>query len=162
MQGGWGFFKKQTAGEILLRLTYKAYVEDEEDDGVMELGDSDVSDDEILEYEQASDPYGESKIEKERESFMDVLAALLVSEEFQGIVASETGFSGASEEYKYPESPMSRTRGRSAENPLPELENNSEGPRGIMRLSLLYRYLMLSRSNLHYSFIHVFKFFLRL
>lgn len=129
LRGGWGFFRRQTAGEILLRLTYKAYVEDEEDDGVMELVDSDLSDDEILDYEQASDPYGESKIEKERESFMDVLAALLVSEEFQGIVASETGFSRASEEYKYPESPISRTRGRSAENTFPESENSSGGPR---------------------------------
>jgi len=32
LQGGWGFLLKGSSGEILLRLTYKAYVEDEEDD----------------------------------------------------------------------------------------------------------------------------------
>lgn len=101
----------------------------------MELVDTDISDDEILDYEQASDLHGESK--KEKESFMDVLAALLVSEEFQGIVASEMGFSRAFEEYKYPESPISRTRGISAENSLPESENSSGGPRGITYTRLL-------------------------
>ncbi|KAH7533639.1 hypothetical protein FEM48_Zijuj04G0153000 [Ziziphus jujuba var. spinosa] len=32
MQRGWGLFRKSSYGEILLRLTYKAYVEHEEDD----------------------------------------------------------------------------------------------------------------------------------
>ncbi|XP_017637822.1 tricalbin-3-like isoform X2 [Gossypium arboreum] len=71
LQGAWGVFGKRSAGEILLRLTYKAYVEDEEDDttvGVKQFTD-----------------------ETDKESFMDVLAALIVSEEFQGIVSSEPG-----------------------------------------------------------------------
>ena len=137
LQGGWGFFRKQSSGEILLRLTYKAYVEDEEDDRVeMEFVDSDASDDEISDYEQANNI--ESKIEKERESFMDVLAALLVSEEFQGIVASETGFPRASVDSKYPESLISKTRGRNADNSLLESETSSGGRRGIICIRLSY------------------------
>ncbi|ONK76346.1 uncharacterized protein A4U43_C03F26630 [Asparagus officinalis] len=128
LKGGWGFFRKQSSGEILLRLTYKAYVEDEEDDGVIKLADTDVSDDEILDYEQTNNLSGESKFEKERESFMDVLAALLVSEEFQGIVASETGFSRASEQSRYPLSSVSRTGGDNVENLLVS-KTNSRGPR---------------------------------
>nr|CAD1830695.1 unnamed protein product [Ananas comosus var. bracteatus] len=102
MQGGWGFFRNKNAGEVLLRLTYKAYVEDEEDDGVeKEFIESDASDDDILDYVQQDEPFRESLSDyfsgKERETFMDMLAALLVSEEFQGIVASETGNSRDSE-----------------------------------------------------------------
>ncbi|KAK9063851.1 hypothetical protein SSX86_017723 [Deinandra increscens subsp. villosa] len=84
LQGGWGPFNKGPTGEILLRLTYKAYVEDEEDERIK----ANASDDEFSElasvvgttYEPSSD----------KETFMDVLAAFIVSEEFQGIVASET------------------------------------------------------------------------
>ncbi|XP_020242314.1 synaptotagmin-2-like [Asparagus officinalis] len=129
LQGGWNFFKRQASGEILLRLTYKAYVEDEEDVADMKHVDNDLSDDEISDYEQAENASGESKFERERESFIDVLAALLVSEEFQGIVASEMGFSRASEEFNYPEPPVSRTRGRGAENSLLESDTNSGGPK---------------------------------
>lgn len=97
LQGGWSLFRKGSVGEILLRLTYKAYVEDEEDDNVVRKAlDTDVSDDELSD----SDEIGIGEYEKEaidsssateQESFMDLLAALIVSEEFQGIVASETG-----------------------------------------------------------------------
>ncbi|KAF6160796.1 hypothetical protein GIB67_035997 [Kingdonia uniflora] len=94
LQGGWGLFRKGSSGEILLRLTYKAYVEDEEDDGTeIEFADNDASDDET-DSDEAVSVFEESQIalnENETESFMNVLAALLVSEEFQGIVASETG-----------------------------------------------------------------------
>lgn len=94
LQGGWGLFGRGSSGEILLRLTYKAYVEDEEDDGVrMKSLESDLFDDETdsdeadgIYKQRASDLFGET----DKESFMDVLSALLVSEEFQGIVASET------------------------------------------------------------------------
>lgn len=128
LRGGWGFFRNQSSGEILLRLTYKAYVEDEEDDKVkMDFVDGDASDDDVLEYEHANTILGESNFEKEKESFMSVLAALLVSEEFQGIVTSETGFSKASEESNNPEPPASRTRVRTAENPLLESERSSGG-----------------------------------
>lgn len=95
LRGGWGLFRKGYAGEILLRLTYKAYVEDEEDEKVESIKtDTDASDDELSDLEQAAVTYGQrvSDISNgtSKEAFMDVLAALLVSEEFQGIVASET------------------------------------------------------------------------
>ncbi|KAJ8498942.1 hypothetical protein OPV22_009494 [Ensete ventricosum] len=107
LQGGWSSFGKQLSGELLLRLTYKAYVEDEDGTG-KELVDSDAFDDESTEYEQADESYEQSfsdySIGGERESFMDVLAALLVSEEFLGIVSSEAGSSKVSEQSAYPES----------------------------------------------------------
>lgn len=102
LKGGWGLFRKGSAGEILLRLTYKAYVEDEEDDRTKEESvDPDVSDDEMLDSDEADttleQPQGTSD-GMEKESFMDVLAALIVSEEFLGIVASETGNSKTTED----------------------------------------------------------------
>ncbi|KAI3728495.1 hypothetical protein L6452_17132 [Arctium lappa] len=55
LQGGWGLFRKKSAGEILLRLTYKAYVEDEEDERIEALTtDIDASDDEMSDLEQAA------------------------------------------------------------------------------------------------------------
>uniref|UniRef100_A0ACD5ZAW3 Uncharacterized protein n=1 Tax=Avena sativa TaxID=4498 RepID=A0ACD5ZAW3_AVESA len=102
LYGGWGFFGKRSSGEVLLRLTYKAYVEDEEDEGVKtEYAAGYISDEDVLDYvridggaKQQGDFSG-----NERETFMDLLAALLVSEEFQGIVSSaETRSSGFSEQ----------------------------------------------------------------
>ena len=96
LQGGWGLFRRGSSGEILVRLTYKAYVEDEEDDKTEgESMDTDVSDDEMSDSEEVN-PTFEQRLRgmsngTDKESFMDVLAALIVSEEFQGIVASETG-----------------------------------------------------------------------
>uniref|UniRef100_A0A0A9DCP4 C2 domain-containing protein n=1 Tax=Arundo donax TaxID=35708 RepID=A0A0A9DCP4_ARUDO len=93
LYGGWGLFGRRTAGEVLLRLTYKAYVEDEEDEGVKtELAGGCVSDEDVLDYAQSGISCNDS-VSKERETFMDLLAALLVSEEFQGILSSETGSS---------------------------------------------------------------------
>lgn len=70
-----------------MRLTYKAYVEDEEDDKAASNAlDIDISDDD--ESSDSDEPNGAYE-ESENESFMDVLAALIVSEEFQGIVASD-------------------------------------------------------------------------
>ncbi|XP_031372540.1 tricalbin-3-like isoform X1 [Punica granatum] len=93
LREGWGVFRKGSSGEILLRLTYKAYVEDEEDDkNMLEYMDIDVSDDES-DSDDTSTSYEQEKrtlTETDTESFMDVLAALIVSEEFQGIVASDT------------------------------------------------------------------------
>lgn len=94
LTGGWNLLRRGNSGEILLRLTYKAYVEDEEEEGtkahVAEISEDDASDsDEAdLSYKQKPEVFMR---ETDKESFMDVLAALLVSEEFQGIVASETG-----------------------------------------------------------------------
>ncbi|MFS7944184.1 putative C2 domain, synaptotagmin-like mitochondrial-lipid-binding domain, C2 domain superfamily [Helianthus anomalus] len=96
LRGGWGLFRKGYAGEILLRLTYKAYVEDEEDEKTEAVTtDNDLSDDELSDdLEQAAATYGQRVNDfssgANKEAFLDVLAALLVSEEFQGIVASET------------------------------------------------------------------------
>lgn len=94
LKGSWGLLRKRFAGEVLLRITYKAYVEDEEDDGKQNIPlEDDVSDDETLRSEEknhstTSKNNGISN-GAEEESFMDKLVALLVSEEFQGIVASE-------------------------------------------------------------------------
>ncbi|KAJ1281738.1 hypothetical protein BS78_04G328500 [Paspalum vaginatum] len=94
LYGGWGLFGKRAAGEILLRLTYKAYVEDEEDEAVRsDFGAGYVSDEDVLDYVEGGMGKGSDFTGKERETFMDLLAALLVSEEFQGIVSSETGSS---------------------------------------------------------------------
>ncbi|KAL8120462.1 hypothetical protein AgCh_017579 [Apium graveolens] len=93
LQGGWGLFRNVSAGEILLRLTYKAYVEDEEDEMIGERStDTDVSDDEFSESDESIANYVQPKknLPGGTESFMDVLAALIVSEEFQGIVASDS------------------------------------------------------------------------
>ena len=84
-------FGKREAGEVLLRLTYKAYVEDEEDQAVRsEFGAGYASDEDVLDYVGGMSK-GSDFVGKERETFMDLLAALLVSEEFQGIVSSEAG-----------------------------------------------------------------------
>lgn len=105
-------FRKGSSGEVLLRLTYKAYVEDEEDEKAS-LG-ADVSD-----YESDLDDSNRIYAQAEKssgtdtESFMDVLAALIVSEEFQGIVASETASSRFSEE-----------------NSINGLKKTSRGPNG--------------------------------
>ncbi|KAK8947790.1 hypothetical protein KSP40_PGU016736 [Platanthera guangdongensis] len=115
LQGGWRFFRRQSSGEILLRLTYKAYVEDEEDDWVEREVESDSSDDEgALDYDPSSYISGEREsgpnYVMERESFVDDLVALLLSEEFQGIVASEKRYSKASNESYYSGSIASRKR----------------------------------------------------
>lgn len=98
LRGGWGLFRKGYCGEILLRLTYKAYVEEDEDDDKIEVKDTEIdvaSDDELSDIDQSYSSYQQrmrrSSDEVDKESFMDVLAALIVSEEFQGIVASDTG-----------------------------------------------------------------------
>ncbi|RWW45631.1 hypothetical protein BHE74_00048508 [Ensete ventricosum] len=111
-----------------------AYVEDEEDGIEKELVDTDASDDESSEYIQADELYEQSfsgyPSGGEAESFMDVLAALLVSEEFRGIVSSETGTSKVSEQAAYPESPVSRTRGRAAEISTLDADSSLGGFKG--------------------------------
>ncbi|XP_042501437.1 tricalbin-3 [Macadamia integrifolia] len=119
LQGGWGVFRRGSSGEILLRLTYKAYVEDEEDDGTeAESIDTDASDDEMSDTDEADVSSERRQWESlegmEKEPFMDVLAALLVSEEFQGIVSSETGNPKLYENATNPELIASRSGGRTA------------------------------------------------
>ncbi|KAH6809811.1 Calcium-dependent lipid-binding family protein [Perilla frutescens var. frutescens] len=96
LRGGWTPFGKGSAGEILLRLTYKAYVEDEEDEKSEKVStDTDASEDDLSDSDERDVTIPE-KLAKEyiiapdKESFIEVLAALLVSEEFRGIVTSET------------------------------------------------------------------------
>uniref|UniRef100_A0A1J3HFM0 Extended synaptotagmin-3 n=1 Tax=Noccaea caerulescens TaxID=107243 RepID=A0A1J3HFM0_NOCCA len=95
LRGGWSLFGKGSAGEILLRLTYKAYVEDEEDDKrTAKPINADASDDEMSDSEEPSSFVQNDKIPSDdigQESFMNVLSALILSEEFQGIVSSEAG-----------------------------------------------------------------------
>lgn len=96
LRGGWTPFGNKVAGELLLRLTYKAYVEDEEDEkSVKASADAEASEDDLSDSDEANVAVPEKLKEEftmaaDKESFMDVLAALLVSEEFRGIVTSET------------------------------------------------------------------------
>ncbi|URD90854.1 Putative integral membrane protein conserved region (DUF2404) [Musa troglodytarum] len=113
LRGGWSLFRNKSSGEVLLRLTYKAYVEDEEDDLLeTEFVDDDAPDD-ISDYDQPNGTFEQSGYPggKEREAFMDVLAALIVSEEFQGIVTSETENSEVTGESRNVTSPVSPTIG---------------------------------------------------
>ncbi|MCH96951.1 integral membrane single C2 domain protein, partial [Trifolium medium] len=133
LQGGWGFLRKGSSGEILLRLTYKAYVEDEEDDKTEEDSiDIDVSDDELSDTEEANDTDNGvrgSVDQTDKESFMDVLAAIIVSEEFQGIVASEAGYTkgldnGSNTGSKVSKSPVANTES------IPSSSDTSQGSGG--------------------------------
>lgn len=71
-----------------------------------------------------------NRIAKEKESLMDVLAALLTSEEFRCIVASETGFSKYPEEPKYSEFSDSKSNKNSSEEPPIISEKSSTVSRG--------------------------------
>lgn len=128
LRGGWGLFKNGFTGELLLRLTYKAYVEDEEDDKTMaESIDTDASDDEFTDYDETDSSYerGQTDSSNERDKdFMDVLAALLVSEEFQGIVSSETGYNKIFDDVSSTGSTGLRSRGLRAESS----PSDSDGP----------------------------------
>lgn len=137
LQGGWGFLGKRSSGEILLRLTYKAYVEDEEDDKTEVYAIyTDVSDDELSDSEvngTNEKDERDSAYETDKESFMDVLAALIVSEEFQGIVASETGFSKVLDSGSNAGPRVSKSQVPNVE-PIPSSSDNSEGFGGIIIL----------------------------
>ncbi|XP_030960125.1 tricalbin-3-like isoform X2 [Quercus lobata] len=131
LRGGWGLFRKGSSGEILLRMTYKAYVEDEEDERTeADSIDVDASDDELFDSDQPNGTYekrGDSSNETDKESFMDVLAALIVSEEFQGIVSSETGNTKVLDDVLTKGSTIPRPRGLNAESiPLNNIDD-SEG-----------------------------------
>ncbi|PIA35471.1 hypothetical protein AQUCO_03500080v1 [Aquilegia coerulea] len=141
LRRGWGFFNKASSGEILLRLTYKAYVEDEEDDRVeAEFLDTDASDDEISDSEEAVATYEKSQRESdgtEQESFMNVLAALLVSEEFQGIVSSEARNAKLSEDVSITKSAESRPNNPTTESVPLNSEGSSQNSGGNMLKCLI-------------------------
>ncbi|CAL0304301.1 unnamed protein product [Lupinus luteus] len=131
LQGGWGILGKGSSGEILLRLTYKAYVEDEEDDKTeMDAIDVDASDDELSDSEEANvideTNEGDPMYRTDNESFMDVLAALIISEEFQGIVASETGSTKILDNSSNTGSKVSKSTVANAET-ISSTSDNSEG-----------------------------------
>ncbi|KAL8208175.1 hypothetical protein R6Q57_007587 [Mikania cordata] len=132
LRGGWGLYRKGYAGEILLRLTYKAYVEDEEDEKTETVTTyTDVSDDELYDdLEQAAYTYKQRVNDysngTNKEAFMDVLAALLVSEEFQGIVASETSNTKYPTDVKNSDS-IETSRGATS---APVISNSESGSRG--------------------------------
>lgn len=137
MQGGWGLFGRGSSGEILVRLTYKAYVEDEEDDKtVAESMDMDVSDDEMSDSEEVDATFGQPRRGTldgtDKESFMDLLAALIVSEEFQGIVASETGSMRPSDGVPSLDQTVLRSRGVTSELKPSSQNSDSEISGGIL------------------------------
>ncbi|KAE9616437.1 hypothetical protein Lal_00034751 [Lupinus albus] len=125
LQGGWGILGKGSSGEILLRLTYKAYVEDEEDDKTeVDAIDIDASDDELSDSDEKNE--GDPMYRTDNESFMDVLAALIISEEFQGIVASETGSTRILDNSSNTGSKVSKSTVANAET-ISSTSDNSEG-----------------------------------
>lgn len=139
LYGGWGLFGKREAGEVLLRLTYKAYVEDEEDEAVRsEFGAGYASDEDVLDYVGGMSK-GSDFVGKERETFMDLLAALLVSEEFQGIVSSEAGSSSREGEQagSGPESTDSVvTSSSTADTEASTVSNSSTGEANVVLCAL--------------------------
>ena len=137
LRGGWGLFRKGSSGEILLRLTYKAYVEDEEDERTEEkFLDTDASDDELFDTDESDGTYEQQVRDSsngvDKESFMDVLAALIVSEEFQGIVASEPGNIKSFDDGKSTQSTRLTSSGVNGESSSPSNpDTGSEGFIGI-------------------------------
>ncbi|PSR90995.1 Tricalbin-3 like [Actinidia chinensis var. chinensis] len=141
LRGGWGLFRKGSSGEILLRLTYKAYVEDEEDERAEEkFLDTDASDDELFDTDESDGTYErqvrDSSNGVDKESFMDVLAALIVSEEFQGIVASETGNIKSFDDGKTTQSTRLTSSGVNGESSSPS--NPGTGSEGFIGSALFW------------------------
>ena len=150
LQGGWGVLKKRSSGEILLRLTYKAYVEEEEDDTTVAGSvDTDASDDELSDSDESNVTFEQGVkqyTETDKESFMDVLAALIVSEEFQGIVSSEPG-SKFFDDISRTGPLKTRLTAVNAESASSDSDKGSEAPGGVT-----FKYLYLS---VCFSCVHV-------
>ncbi|KAK0574827.1 hypothetical protein LWI29_029732 [Acer saccharum] len=147
LRRGWGFYSKGSSGELLLRLTYKAYVEDEEDDATgAESIDTDASDDELSDSDESDASYeaGErdSSNVTDKESFMDVLAALIISEEFQGIVASESGSNKHFDDVSSTGSTNLRSRGPNAES-TPSNSDEGSGGSTLLWLAVITSILVL-------------------
>ncbi|XP_021896548.1 tricalbin-3 isoform X2 [Carica papaya] len=155
LRGGWGFFRNSSSGEILLRLTYKAYVEDEEDDwSEAKSIDTDVSDDELSDSDELNATYMKneriSMNETDKESFMDVLAALLVSEEFQGIVSSEAGNTKLYDDTSTRVSMSSKSRSVDTESVASSSGKDSESSKGptLLWLGIITSILVLIAINM--------------
>ncbi|CAH9138274.1 unnamed protein product [Cuscuta epithymum] len=135
--GGWGLFNQRPAGEVLLRLTYKEYVDDEDDERsvVRSMGaDGSDDDDEFSDSDQLVTVFkkkmgDESYHEMDKGSLMDVLAALIVSEEFLGIVSSSetSGGIGNYADNARDEVPTSKSRSSTPRLQQQIPESSSEG-----------------------------------
>lgn len=136
LRGGWTPFGNGSAGEILLRLTYKAYVEDEEDErSVKVAANTEASEDELSDSDEPDIAIPEKRAEEyvfapDNESFMNVLAALLVSEEFRGIVASDTTNNKSPDDGANNGAP--EPNNGASESGQQTLANDSGGSRGIL------------------------------
>lgn len=83
--GGWNLFRRGNFGEIFFRLTYKVYVEDEEEEGI-KVYVVEILEDDVFDFDEV-DFFYKQKLEVfmreiDKESFMDVFVVLFVSEEF--------------------------------------------------------------------------------
>ncbi|CAL0329321.1 unnamed protein product [Lupinus luteus] len=132
LEGSWRILRKDCYGVVLLRLTYKAYVEDDEDDEVDEDAiNIDSSDDKLSDSEEAhvtdKKNEGDPMHRTDNKSLMDVLAALVVSEEFQGIVESETKSTKNLDNSSNTGSKVSKSPVSNAESTPSSTIDNSEG-----------------------------------
>lgn len=135
LTGGWNLFRKRNCGEILLRLTYKAYVEDEEEEGARaQAAGSVISEDEGSDSDEVDHNYKQmlegSTRNKDKESFMDVLAALIVSEEFQGIVTSETGNAKVGDDITSSGTTSPKSQGLATESLPSTVDGGAESSKG--------------------------------
>lgn len=135
LTGGWNLLRKNNSGELLLRLTYKAYVEDEEEEGAKaQVAGSEISEDEASDTDEPDLTDKEmlegSMADKDKESFMDVLAALIVSEEFQGIVTSEPGNPKVEGEVSSADTTTPKPQSVAAESTSSGVDGNAENSKG--------------------------------
>ncbi|KAL2938937.1 Uncharacterized protein RDABS01_022386 [Bienertia sinuspersici] len=135
LTGGWNLLRKNNCGELLLRLTYKAYVEDEEEEGAKaQAAGSELSEDDASDTDEPDLTYKqmlESSMEdKDKESFMDVLAALIVSEEFLGIVTSETGNLKVEDDVPSTGTSAPKPQSPAADSVSSGVDGNSENSKG--------------------------------
>ncbi|CAM0942699.1 unnamed protein product [Alopecurus aequalis] len=154
LYGGWGLLGKRSSGEVLLRLTYKAYVEDEEDEGVKtEYATGYISDEDVIDYVRIDGSGTKQQgglSGNEREIFMDLLAALLVSEEFQGIVSSaETRSSrDGTDQAEEPKAGGGIAAGETASVDAGTTESSSSEDRALAWLAAITSVMLLVSSNI--------------
>lgn len=94
--------------------------------------DMDPSDDELLDIDELNASYDGSERDSDKESLMDVLSALIVSEEFRGIVSSETGNPKLNNDLTSTYSEASRSRGSNVKSVPSVPDSSTTGSEGIM------------------------------
>ncbi|KAJ7548348.1 hypothetical protein O6H91_07G008200 [Diphasiastrum complanatum] len=100
LKGGWGPFLKQYAGDVVLRLTYKAYVEDEEEDreedGPLANGNLDLDDEKIesnsLLHETANTSADSDEDSSSRSFLSNLIAAISLAADDQGLTNGFTAY----------------------------------------------------------------------